>query len=101
VTDDVGHGGHLAAGPVQRVAALDADRLDVDEHAARIHDGISDILVAKDVGRSGLVVHGSFHAAHATYAVRRTSSSTNASITWPIDGTSRSPSGNGSSRWIR
>ena len=32
VPDDVGGRGHLAAGPVQRVAALDADRLDLDEH---------------------------------------------------------------------
>ena len=61
VADDVGHGRHLAAGAVERVAALDADRLDLDEHAAVVTDGIGDVFVAEHVGRTGLVVHGSFH----------------------------------------
>ena len=61
VADDVRHGGHLAAGPVQRVAALDADRLDLDDDPARIHLGIRDVLVAEDVGRTGLVVDGGLH----------------------------------------
>ncbi len=37
VPDDVGSGGHLATRPVEGVAALDADRLDLDEHTARVH----------------------------------------------------------------
>ena len=35
VADDVRIGRHLATGAVQRVAALDADRADLDQHAAR------------------------------------------------------------------
>ena len=36
VTDDVRHGRHLAARAVEGVATLDADRLDLDEHAALV-----------------------------------------------------------------
>ena len=39
VADDVRRRRHLAAGAVQRVAALDADRFDVDQHGARRDTG--------------------------------------------------------------
>ena len=62
VADDVRRRGHLATRTVERVAALDADRLDRDDHTAGIHHRIGDVFVAEDVGRTGLVVHGGFHA---------------------------------------
>ena len=61
VPDDVGNGRHLAAGAVERVAPLDADRLDLDEHATGVHDRIGDVFVAEDFGRTGFVVNGGFH----------------------------------------
>ncbi len=61
VADDVGHLGQVAAEPAERVAALDAHGLDVDQDVARADDGIGDILVAEDVGCTGFVIDGSFH----------------------------------------
>ena len=61
VADDVRRHRQHAAGAVQRVAAFDADRLDLDQDAAGWADGIGDVLVAEDVRRAGLVVHGSLH----------------------------------------
>ena len=61
VADDVRVRGHLAAGAVQRVAALDADRADLDQDAARARDRVGDILVAEDFRGAGLVVDGCFH----------------------------------------
>ena len=61
VPDDVGHPGQVAAQPVERVAALDADRLDVDQDVARTDHGVGHVLVAEHVGRPGLVVHRCLH----------------------------------------
>ena len=61
VPDDVGHPGQLAAQPVQRVAALDAHRLDVDQDVARPGHGVRHVLVAEHLGRPGLVVHRCLH----------------------------------------
>jgi hypothetical protein len=39
VADDVRAARHLAAAAIERVAALDADRLDADDHALRMDGG--------------------------------------------------------------
>jgi len=46
---------HLAAGAVQRVAALDADRPDLDKDTAGTGDGIGDVLVAQHLRPAVLV----------------------------------------------
>ncbi len=61
VPDDVRGRRHLAAEPVERVAPLDADRLDADQHHAGTAHRIGHVLVTEHVGRTGLVVDGSFH----------------------------------------
>src|SRR5438445_370717 len=61
VTDDVGLRRHLAAGAVEGVAAFDADGFDVDHHAAGEPLGVGHVLVAEDVGRTGLVIDGGLH----------------------------------------
>ncbi len=61
VTHDVRHPGQVPAQPVQRVTALDADRLDVDQDVSRSHDGIGHVLVTEDVGCSCLVIDGGLH----------------------------------------
>src|SRR5262249_35678157 len=52
----------LAAGTIERVAALDAHRFDVDEDIARAHRGIGHVLVSEHARRPGLVVHGGLQA---------------------------------------
>ncbi len=61
VADHVGHPGQVPAQPVEGVATLNADGLDVDEDVARAGRGIGHVLVAEDVGCAGLVVHRCFH----------------------------------------
>ena len=61
VPDHVGDPGQVAAQPVERVAALDAHRLDVDQHVARTHLRVGHLLVAEHLGRPGLVVHRCLH----------------------------------------
>ena len=61
VPDHVGDPGQVAPQPVERVAALDAHRLDVDQHIARAHLGVRHVLVAEHLGCPGLVVHRCFH----------------------------------------
>ena len=62
VADDVRRRRHHPAEPVERVAAFDADGLDLDHHVARTAGRIGNVLVLQHVGRTGLVVHGSLHA---------------------------------------
>jgi hypothetical protein len=45
----------------EKIAALDADRLDVNSHAAIGTHRIGDVLVAKHVRRAVLEYHGGFH----------------------------------------
>jgi hypothetical protein len=61
VPHDLGGGGDFVARPVQRVAALDADRLDSHEHPVGGHGGIGDILVAEDLGAARVVVDRGLH----------------------------------------
>ena len=61
VADDVGRRRHLPTAAVESVAALDADGLDLDEHAPGEDGGVGHVLIAEDVGRTGLVVHGCLH----------------------------------------
>ena len=67
VTDDVRPRGHLSARPVEHVAALDANGLDVDHNAPGRTDRIRHILVPKDVGWARFVVDGCFHVTSAGY----------------------------------
>src|SRR5439155_187940 len=61
--------GHLDSGQAdaagarldEHVPALNADRLDVDQHATRLADGLGHLFVAEDVRGSGLVINCCFH----------------------------------------
>ena len=76
VPDDVRHGRELRPGAVEQVAALDADRLDVDDHVAVGALGIGDVLVAQNVRTAVLVDHRRFHrGATLLEACLRTSTS--------------------------
>ena len=61
VADDVGDAGQVAAETVERVAALDADRLHPDQDVPAAGHRIGHVLVAEDVGRPRLVVHRCLH----------------------------------------
>src|SRR5258706_103097 len=61
VADDVWFGDQLATPAVQRVAALDGDRLDADNDALAMAFGIGDVLVLEDVGAAVLVVDRRLH----------------------------------------
>src|SRR6185295_81367 len=62
IADDVRSRRHDTPGAVQRVAALDADRADVDEDAASVADGVRDLFVAEDLRSTRLVVDRCSHA---------------------------------------
>src|SRR5262245_23516155 len=62
IPDDVRPRRHLAAGTMQRVAALDADCADVDEDTGRVADRVGHVFVTKYLGTTGLIVHRCFHA---------------------------------------
>ncbi len=61
VSDDVGQAGEVSAQAIERVTALDADRLDVDQDVAGTSRGIGHVLVPEHLGRTRLVVHRCFH----------------------------------------
>src|SRR5215469_13771672 len=61
VADDVRGGRQLSAQPVQGVPALDAHRLDPDEHIVWADDRVGYLLDTEYFGPAGLVVHGCFH----------------------------------------
>ena len=61
VADDVRMGDQRPAGAVQRVAALDADRLDPDHHALRMALRVGDVLVLQNARTAVLVVDRRFH----------------------------------------
>ena len=63
VAHDVRRLPDVAAQAIERVAALDTDRLDVDQDVARADDRIGDVLVAEDVGCSRLVIDRCLHTA--------------------------------------
>src|SRR4051794_41534406 len=62
VPDDVRHGPELRPGAMEQVAALDADRFDVDDHVPVRALGIGDVLVAQNVRTAVLVDHRRSHS---------------------------------------
>jgi hypothetical protein len=58
-------------GARQQIPTLDADRLDVDQHATVGAVGIGDVLVAQDVRGAVLVDHRRFHGGATLFARRR------------------------------
>ena len=50
VAHHVGHPGQVATQPAERVASLDADRLDLHQDVAGAGHGVGHVLVAEDVG---------------------------------------------------
>ena len=69
VPDHVRRRRHLAARAIERVAALDAYRLDVNHDVARPAHRGRHVLVAEHTRRTGLVVDGGLHPADATALV--------------------------------
>jgi hypothetical protein len=61
VADDVRTRGQFAAGAAEHVAALDADRLHLDQHALGVALRVGHVLVAEDARAPGLVVDGGLH----------------------------------------
>ncbi len=61
IADDVRDRRRRRAGPGQQIAALDADRLDVDHHAAVGALGVGHVLVAQDLRTTVLVDHRGLH----------------------------------------
>ena len=61
IADDVGRRREHAALAVQQVAALDADRGDLDQQPAGPHHRIVDVLVPEDLGPADLVEHRGLH----------------------------------------
>ena len=61
VADDMRRRRQHSALAMQEVAALDADRLDLDQQTAGPHLGIGNVLVLEDVGPAGLVEARGLH----------------------------------------
>jgi hypothetical protein len=63
IPNDVRDRRRWRAGAGEQIPALDADRLDVDQHTAVGALGIRDVLVAQDVRAAVLVNHRRLHMA--------------------------------------
>ena len=75
IADDVRARRHRTAGAIEGIAALDADRADLDEDARRVADRVRHVLVAEDLGPAGLVVHRCLHASRLRTGVHTTNRS--------------------------
>src|SRR6476646_1786004 len=62
IADDVRTRGRRHRQPTERIAPLDRDRFDADEHFERAADRVRHVLVAEYARRTILAIHGGFHA---------------------------------------